>query len=55
MLQKYRELYRKGSVSDTYRIKLQKRVLDLRDKYQLYGKYRQTPPVETEATQLTLF
>ncbi len=55
LLNKYRELYTSGNVSDTYRIDLQQRVCDLREKYQLFGRYRQTPPSETDPVQLTLF
>ncbi len=55
LLPRYKSLYKYGSVSDKYRVGLQKRVRGLRDKYQLYSQYRPTQPKNIGPVQLSLF
>ncbi len=55
LLSEYSRLYTKGTVSDSYKINLLKKITDLKDKYHLFGKYTQTKPKNPNAIQLKLF
>ncbi len=54
LLDKFKKLYKGGSVSDEYRLALQSKISKLRKKYKLYDQYKPTPPREIW-TQPSLF
>jgi len=55
LLPKYQILYQNGKVTNKYKIDLQKKIRNLRSKYQLYSVYKPTKPKKREWIQQTLF
>ena len=55
LLPKYKILYQNGKVSNKYQLDLQKRIKNLRKRYQLYSVYKPSQPKDKEWIQQTLF